>query len=58
MKQKLQELLDITVEPFDEEQAKQELKGMEDQFANKLTDGIGMDIGEIVVDPYEEEEEL
>ena len=52
-----EQLLDIQVEAFDEEAAAAELIGMEDQFADKMTDGVGEDIGEVTPDPYEEEEE-
>ncbi|MCB6992879.1 hypothetical protein LI177_05190 [bacterium 210820-DFI.6.37] len=52
-----EKLLDIEVEIFDEEQAKTELAGMEGEFKDKMTDGIGEDIGEVIPDPYEEEEE-
>lgn len=51
-----EQLLDIEVEAFDEEAAAVELIGMEDQFADKMTDGVGEDIGEVTPDPYEEEE--
>jgi len=39
-----EKLLEIVTEEFDEEQAKAELAGMEDEFADKLTDGVGEDI--------------
>lgn len=50
-----EKLLEIVTEEFDEEQAKAELAGTEEEFKDKLTDGIGEDIGEIVPDPEEEE---
>lgn len=52
-----EKLLDVIVEDFDEEQARAELGEMEEQFVDKMTDGIGEDIGEVIPDPYEEEEE-
>lgn len=51
-----EKLLEIVTEEFDEEQAKKELAGLEDEFKDKMTDGIGEDLGEITPDPDEEEE--
>jgi hypothetical protein len=51
-----EKLLEIVTEEFDEEQAKKELAGLEEEFADKLTDGIGEDLGEITPEPDEEEE--
>lgn len=51
-----EKLLEIVTEEFDEEQAKKELAGMEEEFKGKLTDGIGEDLGEIIPEPDEEEE--
>lgn len=50
-----EKLLEIVTEEFDEEQAKKELVGLEDEFKDKMTDGIGEDLGEITPDPDEEE---
>ncbi len=49
--------LEIVIEGFDEGKAREELAGMEDRFKDKMTDGIGEDLGEIVPDPDEPEEE-
>lgn len=51
-----EKLLEIVTEEFDEEQAKKELAGLEEEFADKLTDGIGEDLGEITPEPDEDEE--
>ncbi len=49
--------LEIVIEGFDEGKAREELAGMEDRFKDKMTDGIGEDLGETVPDPDEPEEE-
>lgn len=51
-----EKLLEIVTEEFDEEQAKKELVGLEEEFVDKLTDGIGEELGEIAPDPDEEKE--
>lgn len=57
-KRKMKEkLLEIVTEEFDEEQARKELAGMEEQFEGKMTDGVGEELGEIVPDPDEPDEE-
>lgn len=43
----------VKVEVFDPELAKADMEGKEEMFKDKITDGIGEDIGEIVVDPIE-----
>lgn len=51
-----EKLLEIVTEEFDEEQAREELAGMEEEFTDKLTDGVGEELGEITPDPDEEGE--
>lgn len=43
----------VKVEVFDPELAKADMEDKEEMFKDKITDGIGEDIGEIVVDPIE-----
>lgn len=52
-----EKLLEIVTEEFDEEQAREELAGLEEEFADKLTDGVGEDIPTMhYVEPDEDEE--
>lgn len=51
-----EKLLEIVTEEFDEEKARKELAGMEEEFADKLTDGVGEDLGEVIPEPDEKEE--
>lgn len=48
--------LEIKVEPYSEADAKADLEGLEDQFKDKISDGVGEPIEEAIVDPDEEEE--
>lgn len=50
--------LEIRVEPYSEAEARTILEGLEDQFKDKITDGVGEPIEDSNVDPDEEEEEL
>ncbi|MGL6219909.1 MAG: hypothetical protein ACRC36_17845 [Lacrimispora sphenoides] len=52
-----EKVLDIEVEAFNADEAMKELSGLENKFESKMTDGIGQDIGEIIPDPEEPEEE-
>lgn len=53
-----EKLLEIVTEEFDKEQAMAELAGLEEEFADKLTDGIGEDIPTMCyVEPDETDEE-
>lgn len=56
-KEIMEKLLEIVEEGFNEEEARQELAGMEEQFEGKMTDGVGEDIPTMrYVDPNEPEE--
>lgn len=51
-----EKLLEIVTEEFDEEKAMEELAGTEEEFKDRLTDGIGENLGEVTPESDEKEE--
>lgn len=43
----------VKVEVFDPELAKADMEGKEEMFKDKITDGVGEELGEIEIDPIE-----